>query len=148
MRRSVIRRKLGRVDHAIDKAIGQAEIPGAVVLARMPREGEELEHLSQRGLAVIRPERIPMGRETIFDLASLTKPIATTSAILHLVNDCAMGLEDPVARFLPAFAEREKEAVRNSGVLRYWCEGSNCYKSSERRAVLLYRKERMWETIF
>ena len=51
MRRSVVRRKLGRVDRAIDKAIGQAEIPGAVVLARMPREGEELEHLSQRGLA-------------------------------------------------------------------------------------------------
>ena len=111
MKWSVIQRKLGKVDRVIDKAIAQAEIPGAVVLARMPRDGEELEHVSQRGVAVIRPERIPMSRETIFDLASLTKPIATTTAILHLVNDGAMGLEDPVAKFLPAFAERDKEEV-------------------------------------
>ena len=81
MKWGLIRRKLGRIDRAIDKAIASAEIPGAVVFARMPRDGEVLEHLSQRGLAVVRPERIPMARDTIFDLASLTKPIATTTAI-------------------------------------------------------------------
>src|SRR5262249_21077838 len=79
---SLIRRKLAKVDRALDKAIAAAEIPGAVVLARMPRDGELVEHLSVRGLAVVRPERIPMTRETIFDLASLTKPIATTSALM------------------------------------------------------------------
>ena len=70
------------MDRAIDKAIERAEIPGAVVLARMPRDGELIEHCSVRGLAVVRPERIPMTRDTIFDLASLTKAIATTSALL------------------------------------------------------------------
>jgi len=39
---SVVRRKLARVDRAIDKAIEAQEIPGAVVLARMPRDGELL----------------------------------------------------------------------------------------------------------
>jgi CubicO group peptidase (beta-lactamase class C family) len=108
---SAIRRKLGGVDRAIDRAIAAAEIPGAVVLARMPRDGEVLDHCSVRGLAVVRPERLPMTRETIFDLASLTKPIATTTAILWLVHDGAIGLDDPVSKFLPTFSERDKEGV-------------------------------------
>ena len=99
------------MDRALDKAIESAEIPGAVVLARMPREGEVVEHLSVRGLAVVRPEHIPMTRETIFDLASLTKPIATTSALLWLVHEGAVDLDAPVAKYLPAFAERGKEGV-------------------------------------
>ena len=78
MKWSLIRRKLERVDRAIDKAIAAADIPGAVVLARMPKGGELIEHCSVRGMAVVRPERHPMTRETLFDLASLTKPMATT----------------------------------------------------------------------
>jgi len=112
MRHAAIRKKLQRVDRALDKAIDAAEIPGAVVLARMRREGEILEHCSVRGLAVSRPERIPMARETVFDLASLTKVLATTTALMQLVERGAVALDDPVAKVLPSFAEREKEAVR------------------------------------
>ncbi len=111
MKWSLIRRKLARVDRAIDKAIADANIPGAVVLARMPHEGEEIEYASARGLAVARPERLPMTRNTLFDLASLTKPLATTSAILLLVHDGVLSLDDPVAKVLPSFGERDKEAV-------------------------------------
>jgi CubicO group peptidase (beta-lactamase class C family) len=111
MKRSLINRKLGKVERALDKAIERAEIPGAVVLARMPREGELLEYAWVRGLAVIRPERIPMRRDTIFDLASLTKNIATTTAIMWLVGDGLVALDDPVAKYLPAFADRGKEEV-------------------------------------
>ena len=111
MRWSVIRRKLGKVDRAIDKAIASADLPGAVVGARMPRDGETIEYFSERGLAVTRPERIPMSRTTIFDLASLTKPIATTTAILLLVDEGAVGLDDPVAKYLPSFSERNKDEV-------------------------------------
>jgi CubicO group peptidase (beta-lactamase class C family) len=107
----VIRRKLRRVDRALDKAIDAAEIPGAVVLAEMRRDGELLEHASVRGLAVVRPERIPMARETIFDLASLTKVLATTTAILMLTDDGAVALDDPVTKFLPHFGEMGKEGV-------------------------------------
>ncbi len=126
MRHSVIRRKLRRVDRALDKAIDAAEIPGAVVLAEMGRDGELLEHASVRGLAVVRPERIPMARETIFDLASLTKVLATTTAILMLCQDGAVALDDPAARFLPHFGEIKKEGVTlrhlltHSSGLRPW----------------------------
>lgn len=111
MKRSVIERKLQKVERALDKAIEKQEIPGAVVLARMPREGEILDYAWVRGLAVARPERLPMRRDTIFDLASLTKPIATTTAIMWLVEEGSISLDDPVAKSLPAFADRGKENV-------------------------------------
>ena len=107
----MIRRKLGKVDRTLDRAIEAAEMPGAVVLARMLRDGEWLEHLSVRGLAASRPERIPMARETIFDLASLTKVLATTSAVMLLVDEGRLVLDDPVAKVLPHFGERDKEGV-------------------------------------
>jgi len=126
MKWSAIKRKLARVDRALDKSIGDAQTPGAVVLARMPREGEVIEHLSVRGHAVVRPERIPMTRDTIFDLASLSKPLATTTAFMLLVDEGMVALDDPVAKVLPAFAERGKEEVRfrhlltHSSGLRPW----------------------------
>jgi CubicO group peptidase (beta-lactamase class C family) len=111
MRWSAIRRKLGRVERAIDKAIERAETPGAVLLARMPRDGERVEFASRHGHAVLRPERIPSARDTIFDLASLTKPIATATAILWLVHEGRVALDDPVVKYLPAFGERDKESI-------------------------------------
>ena len=111
MKWAVVRRKLAQVDRAIDKAIANAEIPGAVVMARVPWKDEVVEHLSVRGMAVLRPERIPMARATIFDLASLTKPIATTTAVLQLVHEGAIALDDPVSKVLPAFSERDKDGV-------------------------------------
>jgi CubicO group peptidase (beta-lactamase class C family) len=112
MKHALIQRRLARVDRALDKAIANAEIPGAVVLARMPRDGEVLEHCSVRGLAALRPERVPMTRETIFDLASLTKPIATATAVMLLAAEGAIDLDEPVAKYLPAAGERGKEQVR------------------------------------
>jgi CubicO group peptidase (beta-lactamase class C family) len=135
---SLIRRKLARVDRAIDKAIAKAELPGAVVLARMPREGEVIEHVSVRGHAVLRPERLPMTRETIFDLASLTKPLATTTAILWLVHDGAVGLDDPVSKYLPLFSERDKDGV----TLRHLLTHSSGLKPWRAYHELLREKER------
>jgi CubicO group peptidase (beta-lactamase class C family) len=135
---SAVQRKLQRVDKAIDKAIEKAETPGAVVLARMARDGEMLEHLSVRGFAVVRPERIPMARDTIFDLASLTKPIATTTAILLLVNDGLIDLDDPVVKVLPSFGDRNKEEV----TFRHLLTHSSGLKPWRGYHELLIEKER------
>lgn len=126
MKWAVVRRKLARVDRALDKAIEGAQIPGAVVLAQMPKDGELMEFATVRGMAVVQPERIPMARDTIFDLASLTKPLATTTGILLLVAEGKLELDAPVAKVLPSFAERDKEAVTlrqlltHSAGLRPW----------------------------
>ena len=111
MKWGVIQRKLGRVQRVIDKAISNAEIPGAVVGARIPGHEEPVEYFSETGFAVLRPERLPMTRQTIFDLASLTKPLATTTSIMILVDEGAVALDDPVAKYLPNFSERKKDSV-------------------------------------
>lgn len=111
MKHALIQRKLARVDRALDQAIAKSQIPGAVVLARMPHDGEVIEHESVRGVAVQKPERIAMARDTIFDLASLTKPIATATSLMLLVAEGRVDLDDPVAKVLPAFGERGKEGV-------------------------------------
>ena len=139
MKWSAVRRKLGRVDREIDKAIASAEIPGAVVGAQMPKDGETLEHFSERGLAVLQPERIPMTRRTIFDLASLTKPLATTTAMLLLVDEGAVELDAPVAKYLPLFSERGKEAVTvrhlltHSSGLKPWRAYHEIFRQRERK---------------
>ena len=111
MKRSVIERKLGKVERVLDKAIENQEIPGAVVLARMPVEDGLLEYSWVRGLAAARPERLPMRRDTIFDLASLTKVMATSTAIMLLVDEGSICLDDPVSKTLPRFGDRGKEEV-------------------------------------
>ncbi len=138
MRRSLIERKLGKVERALDKAIEKQEIPGAVVLARMPREDELLEYAWVRGLAAARPERLPMRRDTIFDLASLTKVMATTTAIMLLVEEGLIALDDPVAKALPVFAERGKEAV----TIRHLLSHSAGLKPWRGFHELLIQKER------
>ncbi|MCP4906303.1 MAG: beta-lactamase family protein [bacterium] len=138
MKRSLIERKLGKVERALDKAIDKQEIPGAVVLARMPRDDEMLEYSWVRGLAAARPERLPMRRDTIFDLASLTKPIATTTAIMMLCEEGSIALDDPVAKTLPDFAERGKEAV----TIRHLLSHSAGLKPWREFHELLIQKER------
>ncbi len=119
MKHALIRRKLARVDKALDLAITKSQVPGVVVLARMPREGERLEHESVRGNAVLRPERIAMARDTIFDLASLTKPIVTATSLMLLAAEGRVDLDDPVAKVLPPFGERGKEAVTIRSLLTH-----------------------------
>ena len=138
MKWSAIRRKLARVERAVDRTIDKAEIAGAVVLARMPRDGEVIEHFSRHGLAVVRPERIPMARDTIFDLASLTKPMATTTAVMLLVHEGALGLDDPVSKYLPSFSERDKDGV----TLRHLLTHSAGLKPWRAFHELLLEKER------
>jgi len=142
---SAIRRKLERVDRAIDKAIEKAETPGAVVLARMPRDGEILEHLSVRGYAAVRPERIPMARDTIFDLASLTKPLATATAVMLLEADGALSLDDPVSKHVPSFGDRDKDAV----TLRHLLTHSSGLKPWRAfHEILIARERKTGEKLF
>src|SRR5262249_10160394 len=104
-------RKAGGLDGVLGKAVATADVPGAGVLARASRAGERLEHRSVRGSAALRPEHVPMERETIFDLASLTKPLATATAVMGLAAEGAVDLDAPVAKYLPPAGERGQEAV-------------------------------------
>jgi CubicO group peptidase (beta-lactamase class C family) len=78
-------------------AVAAGAIPGAVLgIARAQRRAVRVVGLAQR-----EPTRAPMQRATWFDLASLTKPIFTTAAILRLVAAGRIGLDDPLTAAIP-----------------------------------------------
>jgi uncharacterized protein YbbC (DUF1343 family)/CubicO group peptidase (beta-lactamase class C family) len=86
------------VDAAADDATAAADLPGVVILVG---QGERTLHRRARGLRAPGPAREPMTVDTVFDLASLTKVVATTPAVLALWEDGRLELEAPVARYLP-----------------------------------------------
>jgi uncharacterized protein YbbC (DUF1343 family) len=89
------------LDDVIRKAVAADEIPGAVLL--VGHQGK-IVHRKAYGHRSLSPRREVMTVDTIFDCASLTKVVATTSAILLLVEDGKVRLNDPVTRYLPEFA--------------------------------------------
>ncbi|MBI4636777.1 MAG: DUF1343 domain-containing protein [Candidatus Rokubacteria bacterium] len=94
------------VDEAARDAVGSGEMPGAVVLVG---RGEEILYEQAFGWRALIPDRRPMTTDTVFDIASLTKPLGTTLAIMALVDHGALGLDAPLGRSLrefggPAFA--------------------------------------------
>jgi CubicO group peptidase (beta-lactamase class C family) len=119
---AAVRRKLERVDHALEKAIANGETPGAVVLARMG----ELAFDRAAGLAAVSPVRQEAQLDTVYDLASLTKVMATTAAAMLLVARGKLDLDRRVADVLPAFGEHGKQDIRmrhlftHSSGLRPW----------------------------
>lgn len=88
-----------RIAAAIRPAIDEGVLPGAVALVE--RNGEEL-FFDAIGWTDVERTR-PMARDTIFRIASMTKPITTAAALL-LVDDGVIGLDDPIARWLPELA--------------------------------------------
>ena len=74
----------------------------AGAVAAIARRGELILHRAT-GWAVCDPACVPMVAETIFDLASLTKVVATLPSVLRLVDAGVIALDDPVGRVLPEF---------------------------------------------
>ncbi|HEY0124588.1 MAG TPA: serine hydrolase domain-containing protein [Rhizobium sp.] len=89
------------VDAAIDAALADKRLVGAVVL--ISRNGEQI-YRRAAGLAD-RENGVAMREETIFRLASVTKPIVTIAA-MRLVEQGRIGLDDPVTKWLPDFRPR------------------------------------------
>lgn len=97
-----------RVLEFLNKEIERKHIPGAVV--QVAHEGEIL--LEEAiGFRAVYPEKEPMEKNTVFDLASLTKVVATLPAILKLLDDGDVHLDDEVHYFLPAFKQKGKENI-------------------------------------
>jgi CubicO group peptidase (beta-lactamase class C family) len=89
------------------QGIGQGVFPGAVLL--VGRAGQPV--LFEAYGSANRFARQPMTRETVFDLASLTKPLATTLAVAVLVDRGRIGLNQPVGRWLPGLSGSDKAAL-------------------------------------
>ncbi len=89
-------------------AVQQGIFPGASLLVR--QAGTVL-HRQAYGFQSLEPVRRPATLDTIFDLASLTKPLATTLAILLLIQDKKLHFDDRVRQFLPGFKGAQKSII-------------------------------------
>jgi CubicO group peptidase (beta-lactamase class C family) len=90
------------VDEQINQAVKDGLIPGAVLL--IGHDGQVVYRKAFGERALI-PAREPMTEDTIFDAASLTKVVATTSSVMKLFEQGKIRLDDPVTKYLPEFQE-------------------------------------------
>jgi uncharacterized protein YbbC (DUF1343 family)/CubicO group peptidase (beta-lactamase class C family) len=107
---------LGAVDEQVRGVLASGDIPGAVVL--VGRRDETLLFHAYGARAVL-PERVAMTTDTIFDIASLTKPFATTLAVMALVEKGAVKLDAPLGRYLKEFASPPHREVTIRRILTH-----------------------------
>ncbi len=88
------------LDRILEKAVEEREIPGAVVLIG---RNNTILHRAAYGYRALVPRREPMTVETIFDAASMTKVMATAPAVMKLVEQGRVRLNDRVTEYLPEF---------------------------------------------
>src|SRR5204863_8874267 len=99
---------ISRMDSIIRESIEKKELPGAVVL--VARHGKVV-WLKAYGARAVEPQREAMTLDTIFDLASLTKVVATTTSIMILVEQGRVRLADPVVQFIPEMKGEGRDAI-------------------------------------
>src|SRR6185312_5674215 len=109
--------KLAVLDPIVLDAIHAHQMPGAVLL--VGHDGQVI-YRKAFGNRALEPRREPMTADTIFDLASLTKVIATTTAVMQLVQKGEVRLNDPVAKYIPEFAQNGKEDITVRNLLTHF----------------------------
>ena len=103
------RESVGSIDTLIRTEIAERHIPGAVVMIQRQGKTVYLEAFGWRDEA----RKVPMTTDTIFQIYSMTKPITTVAALL-LVDDGKLKLDDPVAKYIPAFADAKVGVERKN----------------------------------
>src|SRR5210317_1853087 len=88
------------IDDLVEEAIREDRLPGAVILVG---QNDRILYRKAFGHRAVLPDLEPMTIDTVFDLASLTKVVATTTSIMQLVEAGRISLEDPVTVYIPPF---------------------------------------------
>lgn len=96
------------IDAIMNAAVARGTIPGGVVL--IGHNGKVV-YRKAYGMRSLEPVKEAMTVDTIFDLASLTKCIATAPSVMKLVQEGKVRLNDPVAAYLPEFAKNGKSDI-------------------------------------
>ena len=108
---------LAVLDSIVLDAIHDRQIPGAVLL--VGHDGKVI-YRKAFGNRALEPRREPMTADTIFDIASLTKVVATTTAVMQLVQKGEVRLNDPVAKYIPEFADNGKGEITVRNLLTHF----------------------------
>jgi len=97
-----------KITEILNKGLAEKVYPGAVLLIAR-KEG--IVFFDTVGNRTLRPEPLPMEKETRFDLASLTKPLATTLAAMKLVEDNLLDLDEPISSLIEPFPWKDKADI-------------------------------------
>src|SRR5438067_882992 len=100
--------RLAQIDQVVQQAIERKETPGAVVL--VGRRGRVVWRKAY-GARAVEPAREQMTADTIFDLASLTKIVATATSVMILIERGQVRLNDPLVRYLPEVKGEGREQI-------------------------------------
>lgn len=100
--------RFAKVDEAVEAALKRGDCPGAVVLVV---HNDEVVFRKAYGFRAVEPGKQPMTSDTVFDLASLTKPIATGTSVMLLIEQGKLHPADRVSKHWPAFAANGKADV-------------------------------------
>ncbi|MBL9191815.1 MAG: DUF1343 domain-containing protein [Opitutaceae bacterium] len=101
------RDRLRAMDEAIETAVTEGRLPGGVLW--LEQDGQV--YRKAYGARALEPRREKTRIDTVYDAASLTKVIATTTAVMQLVERGQLELDAPVTRYLPAFGLHGKDAI-------------------------------------
>jgi uncharacterized protein YbbC (DUF1343 family)/CubicO group peptidase (beta-lactamase class C family) len=116
-KRPMVAVHLAAVDAVMEQAIHDGNIPGAVLIVG---HNGQVVYRKAYGSRALEPRREAMTLDTIFDLASLTKVIVTTTAVMQLVERGKVRLNDPVAKYLPEFKQNGKEDITVRQLLTHY----------------------------
>jgi CubicO group peptidase (beta-lactamase class C family) len=107
------------VERAFVDAVERRVFPGATVIAR---RGDHIIFEGAFGFRTLLPQPHPMTIDTVFDLSSLTKVLATTILVMMLTRESRLRLDDKVTRFFPDFGLHGKGRVTFRHLLAH-CSG-------------------------
>jgi uncharacterized protein YbbC (DUF1343 family) len=97
-----------RADLLIETAVERGHAPGAVLLVG---QADRVLYRKGYGWRSLEPRREPMTVDTVFDLASLSKPVGCATSVMLLAERGKLSVHDPVSKYLPAFAANGKETI-------------------------------------
>ena len=109
--------RLARIDAVVEQAVREGRLPGAVVL--VGHAGEIVYERAFGARSLVPGPAEPMTLDTVFDLASLTKVVATTTAVMMLVEEGRLRLRDRVADHVPGFGSQGRQAVTVAQLLTH-----------------------------
>jgi CubicO group peptidase (beta-lactamase class C family) len=97
-----------KITEILKRGLKEKVYPGAVLL--IARE-EDIVFFHNMGNRTLSPQSLPMEKKTIFDLASLTKPIATTLAAMKLEEENLLDLDEPISSLIEQFSWKDKADI-------------------------------------
>lgn len=100
--------KISAIDSMIAEGISEKKMPGCVVC--IGRRGQ-IAWKKAYGNKQVEPGLVPMTTDTVFDMASITKPVATATSIMLLIERRKLSLSDKVSTLIPEFAVNDKQDI-------------------------------------